>query len=219
MVSINVLAPDATIRDQIELDPAVFEVEANPAVLHEVMVAQRASRRQGSASSKRRSEIRASGSKAWRQKGTGRARHGSHRAPIFVGGGVTFGPKPRRYGFKPPKKVRRAALRMALSEVAREEGRMLVLEDFDLDEIKTAEAARILRPLTGGRRALVILQQGRDKTARSLRNLPEVTVKAPERLNVHEILRHEVLVFTRPSLELLTEALRSWTRTRSFDAR
>ena len=125
---------------------------------------------------------------------------------------MAFGPKPRSYAFKPPKKVRREALKMVLTVRARGEGTLVVMEDFTLPEIKTKAAAEIIKPISGQQSALVILPEDHRNTTLSLRNVQGVTVKSPDRLNVYDVLRHEVLVLTRASLESVTEGLSSWTR-------
>lgn len=208
MASVKVFDSNAQEVGQIDLDPRVFDVEPNPFLLQEVVRAQLAGRRQGTASTQTRAEVSRTGARVWRQKGTGRARHGSRRVNLWVGGGVTFGPHPRDYSFKPPKKVWRSALRMALTDRARGDGTLVVLESFDLPEAKTKAALAALAPVTGGRKALVVLPEGNNNAYLALRNVPHMTVKEPARLNVYDILRHEVLVLTRQSAESVMEALR-----------
>src|SRR5690625_3362941 len=147
MPKVTILKQDGTEAGEIQLNDSVFGIEPNNHVIHEVIVMQRAAKRQGTHSVKNRSEVRGGGRKPWRQKGTGRARHGSIRSPLWVGGGVSFGPtKERNYKYKLPKKVRRLALRSALSSKVKSEN-MIVLDDLNLDAPKTKEFVNILSAL------------------------------------------------------------------------
>lgn len=192
--------------DDLELSEAVFGQAVNEAVLHEVVVMQLANRRKGSHDTKTRSEVRGGGRKPWRQKGTGRARHGSIRSPIWRGGGVVFGPHPRDYRYSPPKKVRRLALKSALSSKV-EAGQMVVLDELALDAPKTREMARILGNLeaTGG--ALVVTADRNDAVERSSRNIPGVKTLHAANLNVLDILDCAHLVMTREAVARVEEVL------------
>ena len=167
-------------------------------------MAQAARRRQGTAAARDRSEVRGGGSKPWPQKGTGRARHGSTRSPIWTGGGVVFGPHPRDYGYAVPKKVRRTALKSALSDKLRE-GKLLVVEDLSLEQPKTREMARILDNLKAAGGSLVITARPEHNVIKSARNLPRVKTIEARQLNVLDILSYEYLVMTREALEKVQE--------------
>lgn len=190
---------------EIELADAVFSAPVKEHLLHEVVVAQRAARRSGTASTKGRSEVRGSTRKLYRQKGTGRARHGSIRAPIYVGGGVVFGPKPRKYDKHTSKKIRRSALRSAISLRVGEQ-KLLVLQDLQLGEIKTKRVAQILEKL-GVDRGLIVDDRGNTELIKSARNLERSKYIAPEGLNVYDILRHDVLLLTAPAAKQIEERL------------
>lgn len=205
MSTLDVLNQSGDKVGEIELSDAVFCAPVREHLLHEVVIAQRAARRRGTASTKGRSEVKGSTAKIYRQKGTGRARHGSNRAPIFVGGGVTFGPKPRSYAQRTPKKVRKGALRSALSLKAGER-RIVVLEDLRLDEIKTKRVVQILDNL-GIDRGLVVDDKNNTELIKSMRNLARSKFIAPEGLNVYDILRHETLVITAPVVKQIEERL------------
>jgi large subunit ribosomal protein L4 len=194
------------VVDWVTLDGSVFGAPVNVAVMHQVVRAQLAAARAGTHSTKRRGEVRGGGRKPWRQKGTGRARQGSIRAPHWTGGGVVFGPKPRDHGFRVPKKMRALALRSALTDRARS-GRVAVVDRLTFEAPRTKEALRVLGALGVSGRALVVLE-GRDETvARSFRNLPEVHVLAADQLNTHDVLLADWVVFTRPALEQVTARL------------
>jgi large subunit ribosomal protein L4 len=189
----------------LELADEVFSTQVKEHLLHEVVVGQLAARRRGTASTKGRSEVKGSTRKLYRQKGTGRARHGTIRAPIYVGGGVVFGPKPRRYDKHVPKKVRRSALRSALSLRAGEE-RLLVLQDLQLGEIKTKRVAQLLEKL-GVASGLIVDDKGNLELIKSVRNLPRSKYLAPEGLNVYDILRYDTLLLTAPVAKQIEERL------------
>jgi large subunit ribosomal protein L4 len=190
---------------ELELDDAVFGVEVKEHLLWEVVKAQRAKKRAGTHSTKRRDEVRGGGKKPYKQKGTGRARQGSSRAPQFVGGGSVFGPKPRDYSYPVPKKVRAGALRSALSLRAKE-SKIVVVDRFALDEIKTKRMAGALRAL-GAESALVVEVRDNEKLQKSLANLPKAKFIAPEGVNVYDILDHETLVLTRDTAKALEQRL------------
>lgn len=191
----------------IELDDSVFAVPVRADILHRVVRWQLAKRRQGTHEVKSRGEVARTGKKLYRQKGTGRARHGSRRAPIFVGGGVAFGPKPRDHAIDLPKKVRRLGLRCALSDKVKE-GRLLVLDDARLEEPKTKVLASLLGNLGIGS-ALVITGGEPERNFRlAARNLPKIVVMPQIGANVYDILRHDTLVLTRDAAELLQERLK-----------
>ncbi len=190
----------------IELSDAVFGIEPNESVLHDAVVMQQASLRQGTHDVKGRSEVRGGGRKPWRQKGTGRARQGSIRSPQWVGGGVVFGPTPRSYSFKLNKKVRRLAIKSALaSKVKAEE--IVVLEGLTLDAPKTKEMVAILSSLSVDRKALVVTGDYNDNVALSARNIPGVTFVTAEGINVLDVLKHDKLVITKDAVQKVEEVL------------
>lgn len=190
---------------EIELNESIFGAEIKPYLLHEVVVWQLAKRRKGNASTKVRHEVRGGGKKPWRQKGTGRARSGSRRSPLWHGGGTVFGPHPRSYAYSVPKKVKKAALRVALSDKLREE-KLLVMSGFDMTAIKTKTFAEVLGRFSV-KDALVVTHQPDEIMEKSSRNLPKVKVLRAEGLNVYDILRHDTLVLLQPAVARIEEAL------------
>src|SRR5690606_12408737 len=191
---------------EIELSDVVFGAPVNEALLHQAVVTYLANQRQGTASTKTRGEVRGGGRKPWRQKGTGRARQGSIRAPHWVGGGVVFGPKPREYRLAMPKKARRAALRSALSAKVRE-GNLIVLESLVLPEPKTKLMAGVLRRLSAERKPLILLAERNRNVELSTRNLPGAATMQATDVNVYAVLSHEKLVLTKDAVAKLEEAL------------
>ncbi len=189
----------------LDLPDEIFAQDKYAHLLHEVVRYQRAKARSGTASTRERSDVSGGGAKPYRQKGTGRARQGTRRAPQFRGGGVVFGPHPRDFGFKLNKKVRRNALKSALTE--RAQGEKLVLVDqLALPEIKTKQFAQFLQRFDV-ESALVVLDKSDEAIELSARNIPRVTVLRSEGLNVHDVLRHEHLILTVPAVEAVKERL------------
>jgi len=184
---------------QVELADDVFNVPVKSSVLHEVVTMQLANRRAGTAAVKHRSDVRGSGKKLFRQKGTGRARRGNIKSPLLRGGGVVFGPDQRDYSYKPPKKVRKLALKMALSSKLRE-NELVVLDQFELDEIKTKKFVDVLRVLKL-ESALIVTDKHNDHLELSSRNVPDVKVLRNEGLNVYDILKHRMLVLLEPAVK------------------
>ncbi|MBC7083861.1 MAG: 50S ribosomal protein L4 [Firmicutes bacterium] len=191
---------------EYELPDSIFGVPVNEAVLHEAVVMQLASRRRGTAKTKTIGEVSGGGIKPWRQKGTGRARHGSRRSPLWRGGATLFGPVPRDYAYKLPKKVRRLALLSALSSKA-QANEIVVLESLTLPAPKTKDMAAVLKKLDADRKALVVTREPDRNVELSARNLPGVKTLVPSGLNVYDILDHEKLVFTRDAVEAVGEVL------------
>jgi len=189
----------------VELDDAIFGIEPNLAVLHQVVTAQLAAARAGTQSTKTRAEVRGGGKKPWRQKGTGRARQGSSRSPQWTGGGVALGPKPRSYRQKTPKKMVQLALRSALSDRARE-GRVAVVESWAFDEPKTRLAREALGELGWEGKVLVVVGPHEEAVIKSFRNLPDVQLLLANELNAYDILCNDWVVFTRATLPSLTTA-------------
>jgi len=190
---------------EVEVAPEVFGAPIKPHLHHEVVRTQLAARHRGTAKVKSRGEVNGSKRKMYRQKGTGRARHSTRKTNIYVGGGVAFGPKPRSFTLRTPKRVRRAALCSALSEKVKL-GQLKVLESFDLDQIKTKTALTILQGLNT-ERALVVDESGNENLKLSVRNLKDFKYLANEGLNVADVLRFEHLLVTRAALEKVQGAL------------
>ncbi len=192
---------------EVELNDAVFGLEVKPAILHEIVRMQRAAKRGGNACTKTRVEVSGSGKKPWRQKGTGRARSGNRRSPLWRGGGIVFGPKPRSYGFKLSKKVRRQGICMALSARLSEEN-LTVLDDFKFEQIKTRDFVKAMQSLQIDN-ALIVLSDHDDKVERSSRNVPGYKVMLPEGLNVYDILLHRHVVLLQTSVDKIEKRLLS----------
>ncbi|HSM44916.1 MAG TPA: 50S ribosomal protein L4 [Acidimicrobiia bacterium] len=186
---------DGKSNGDIKLDSEVFGIEPNLDVLHQVVTAQMAAARAGTAKTKTRSEVRGGGRKPWRQKGLGRARHGSIRSPIWVGGGIAHGPQPRSYAQRTPKKMKRLALRSALSARAGESA-IMVVEDIDWASPKTKQAVGLLDAMEAGGKTLVVLNQLDGSAARSFRNLPDVRLVEPGHLTAYDVLWSDQVVFT-----------------------
>jgi len=199
MAPLDVRTPDGGTAGSVELDEALFGIEPNLAVLHQVVTAQLAAARSGTHSTKTRAEVRGGGKKPWRQKGTGRARQGSTRSPQWSGGGVAVGPKPRSYRQKTPKKMVQLALRSALSDRARA-GRVAVVDRWAFDEPKTRDAKAALEQIGLEGKVLVVLDRDDDVAFRSFRNLPDVQLILRAELNAYDILCNDWLVFTRATL-------------------
>jgi large subunit ribosomal protein L4 len=180
---------------EVDLPTEIFETEINVGLMHQAFVRQMANARRGTHKTKSRSEIRTSKSKIYRQKGTGRARHGSRNAPIFVKGGIAHGPRPRSYVQKMPRKMRRAALRSTLSALVRDE-QLILLDAWNLAEPKTKLIAKSLEAIAGTQNVLVVLtDEDKDGTVyRSARNLPNVTVLNVRYLNIRDLLKHEKVI-------------------------
>ena len=187
---------------QIELSDEVFGVEVNEALLYDVLKAQLASRRAGTHAAKERSAVAGSSKKIFKQKGTGRARHGSIRAPIFVGGGRAHPPKPQDWSYRPPRRVRTAALKGALSLILKE-GRLTVVENIDLGEIKTKKLAGVLSTLKAGKKTLVVDSPDNENLKLSIRNMENNAYLPPEGVNVYDLLRHDHLVVSRSAATAL----------------
>lgn len=190
---------------EIDLDARIFDSDVKGHLIHEVIRMQMARKRSGSASTKTRSMIRGGGAKPWRQKGTGRARAGTIRSPLWRGGGVVFGPSPRKYDLAVPKKVRKGALRSALS-LRNKEGKLWVLKDLKFEEIKTKGFVQFMETF-GFDDALVVLDEKNINLERSARNVPGVKVLRVEGLNVYDILSHGNLVFVEEAVQRIQEVL------------
>jgi large subunit ribosomal protein L4 len=192
---------------EIEISDSVFGVPVKEHIISDVIKMQLASRRQGTASTKRRSEVRGGGKKPWRQKGTGRARVGTIRSPLWRGGGIVFGPKPRDYSFRIPKKVKKAALKSALSLKVMED-KMLILRDFPMDEIKTKKFKEVLDKFDL-KSVLFVLDKSDAVLEKSSRNIKEVKMMRSEGINVYDLIKYDNLVLLEPSVKMIERALLS----------
>jgi large subunit ribosomal protein L4 len=201
MAVVDVINCSGEKVSEIDLNETIYNVPVKTSVLHEVVKMQLAGKRTGTASTKARSEIRGSGRKLFRQKGTGRARRGNIKAPLLRGGGVTFGPAPRSFAYKAPKKVRKQALKMALSSKLQENG-IMVLDDFKLDQIKTKDFVGVTETLQV-KNVLIVTDQKNENLELSSRNVPGVKVMRSEGLNVYDILKYETLVLMEASVKAI----------------
>ena len=206
MSKIKILSQSGKSVSEITAPKEVFTYPVKEHLLYEAVVNYRANQRQGSASTKTRSEVRGGGRKPWRQKGTGRSRAGSIRSPIWRKGGVTFGPKPRSYYYSLPKKVKRNALKSALSMKFAEK-QLLVLKALDFKEPKTKEGTKLLEILKLDS-ALIVDQHKNKNLFLSLRNIPKIKAVDYNQINVHDVLNYQMLVFTQNAFESLMEKLK-----------
>ena len=203
MANVSVYNIEGKEVGSIELNDAVFGVEVNEHLVHMAVVNQLANNRQGTQSAKTRSEVSGGGRKPWRQKGTGHARQGSTRAPQWTGGGIVFAPKPRDYSFKMKKKEKRIALLSALSSKVAE-SKIVVLDEFKLDEIKTKKFVEVMNNLKV-ENALVVLEGENKNVVLSGRNIPSVKVTATNEINTYDVLKYTTLVVTKAAVEKLEE--------------
>ncbi|MDA9762060.1 50S ribosomal protein L4 [Desulfobacterales bacterium] len=201
MAVIDVINSSGKKVSQVDLSDEIFNVPVKKSVLHEVVTMQLANRRAGTASTKHRSDITGSGRKLFRQKGTGRARRGNIKSNLLRGGGVAFGPKPKTWGFKVPKKVKKLALKMALSSKFKDDD-ILILDQFELEKIKTKAFSEIAGNLNM-ENALIVIDQQNENLELSSRNLPEFKVMRSEGLNVYDILKHRTLVLLEASVKAI----------------
>jgi large subunit ribosomal protein L4 len=188
--------------DTVDLPDDIFGVEVNVGLMHQHYVRQMANARQGTHKTQTRSEVSRTKSKWYRQKGTGRARHGSRNAPIFVGGGVAHGPRPRDYSKKMPKKMRRAALRSLLSAVVRDD-QLIVVDRFEITEGRTKAMKEALHNLVGDASAIVLLPARNENVENGARNLPNAMTLRVEYLNIRDVLKHDKVILPLDALELI----------------
>ena len=204
MPKVNVLNIKGENVGELELNETLFNTEISEHAVYEVVKNQLANKRQGTQSAKTRSEVRGGGRKPFRQKGTGRARQGSIRAPHYTGGGVVFAPKPRDYSYRVPKKLRRKALYSVLtSKVV--DGELIVLDDLKLENNKTKEAAAVLNAVEAGKKAYVVTAENDTNVYRSFRNIEGVDVASASLINVYDLVRHNKLVITKDAIAKLEE--------------
>jgi len=198
MAVIDVLNQKGEKVSQLDLSDQIFDIPVKSSVLHEVVRMQMAKRRRGTAAVKHRSDIRGSGRKLFRQKGTGRARRGDIKSPLLIGGGAVFGPYPRSYAYKVPKKVRRLALKMALSSKLKD-NKLMIVDQIDLPEVKTRQVVSVLKALNVTN-ALIVTDREDKSLERSSRNIPDVKVLRCEGVNVYDLLAYENLILLAPSI-------------------
>lgn len=190
--------------EDIDLKDDIFNIEVNETAMYEMVKNHLANRRQGTQSVKTRTEVRGGGRKPWRQKGTGRARQGSIRAPHWKGGGVTFAPKPRDYSYRVPKKVRKLAIKSALtSKVLNDE--IIVLDELNIEEPKTKEIVKILDNIKANKKALIVMDESNENVMKSIRNIPNVEVTIANTLNVYDILKYDSFIITKAAVRKVEE--------------
>lgn len=206
MPKIDVLDKSKKVVGAVDLSDAVFSVPQNVTLLHKVVMAQMANRRRGTQSTKTKAEVRGGGKKPWKQKGTGRARSGSTRSPVWAGGGVAHGPKPRDYSQNVPKKMRKLALTSALSGIFAE-GRLKVVDSLEMTEIKTKTAVGMLKGLDAAYPVLIVAGPESEKFVRSARNVPEVKTLPVEGVNVYDLLNCNTVICTKAALEGIEKRL------------
>lgn len=206
MANVTLYKQDGTENGTVALNDAIFGIEPNNSVVFDAVVMQRASLRQGTHAVKNRSAVRGGGRKPWRQKGTGRARQGSIRSPQWRGGGIVFGPTPRSYAYKLPRKVRRLAIKSVLSQKVID-GDLIVVDGLNFDQPKTQEFAKVLAGLNVATKALVVLEADNDMAALSARNLANVTVVESDGINVLDIVNNQKLILTQAALAKIEEVL------------
>ena len=200
----NVYNQLGEVVGDIELNEAIFGIEVNEHVVYEVVKNHLANRRQGTQSAKTRAEVRGGGRKPWRQKGTGRARQGSIRAPQWKGGGVVFAPKPRSYRYSVPKKVRRLAMKSVLSSKVLE-GELRILDALTIDAFSTKKAKEILKNLSLETKTMIVLPEGNDMIIKSFANLPKVETVVVDYMNVYDLMRFDNLVIVKDALSKIEE--------------
>ena len=206
MPTVALFKQDGTKNGEVTLNDTIFGIEPNESVVYDAIIMQRASLRQGTHAVKNRSAVRGGGRKPWRQKGTGRARQGSIRSPQWRGGGVVFGPTPRSYSYKLPKKVRRLAIKSVLSEKVAENN-LIVVDALSFDAPKTKEFKAVLANLEVSTKVLVVLEAGNDFAALSARNLPNVTVVAADNVSVLDVVKNDKMLITQTALTQVEEVL------------
>lgn len=204
MPKVNVYNQLGEVVGDIELNEAIFGIEVNEHVVYEVVKNHLANRRQGTQSAKTRAEVRGGGRKPWRQKGTGRARQGSIRAPQWKGGGVVFAPKPRSYRYSVPKKVRRLAMKSVLSSKVLE-GELRILDALTIDAFSTKKAKEILKNLSLETKTMIVLPEGNDMIIKSFANLPKVETVVVDYMNVYDLVRFDNLVIVKDALSKIEE--------------
>lgn len=206
MTKVTLFKQDGTTNGEIELNSDIFGIEPNENVVFDAVIMQRASLRQGTHAVKNRSAVSGGGRKPWRQKGTGRARQGSIRSPQWRGGGIVFGPTPRSYSYKLPKKVRRLAIKSVLSQKVLD-NKLVVVESLQFDAPKTKEFAQVLSNLNVDTKVLVVVESSNDFALLSARNIPNVTIVDETDVTVLDVVNNDKLLFTKAALSKVEEGL------------
>ena len=204
MAKIDIKDLTGAVTGSIELSDEIFGIEPNEVAMSTVVRNQLANRRQGTQKTKTRSEVSGGGKRPYRQKGTGRARHGSERSAQYVGGGIIFGPNPRSYSYTVPKKVKRLALKSALSSKVADQ-KLIVVENMDLDEVKTATVAKALKAIGAGNSSLIVLEDVNKNAELSARNIKDVKTALVNTINVLDILKYDSFVATKAAVEKIEE--------------
>ena len=204
MAKIDVKDLTGAVKGSIELSDEIFGIEPNEVAMSTVVRNQLANRRQGTQKTKTRSEVSGGGKRPYRQKGTGRARHGSERSAQYVGGGIIFGPNPRSYSYTVPKKIKRLALKSALSSKVADQ-KMIVIENMDLDEVKTSAVAKALKAIGAGDSSLIVLEGVNRNAELSARNIKDVKTALVNTINVMDILKYDSFVATKAAVEKIEE--------------
>lgn len=204
MAKIDVKDLTGAVKGSIELSDEIFGIEPNEVAMSTVVRNQLANRRQGTQKTKTRSEVSGGGKRPYRQKGTGRARHGSTRSAQYVGGGIIFGPNPRSYSYTVPKKVKRLALKSALSSKVADQ-KLIVIENMDLSEVKTATVANALKAIGAGESSLIVLEGANRNAELSARNIKDVKTALVNTINVMDILKYDSFVATKAAVEKIEE--------------
>ncbi len=204
MPKVNVYNMQGEVVEQIELSEGIFGIEINEHVVYEVVKNQLANKRQGTQSTKTRAEVRGGGRKPWKQKGTGRARAGSTNSPVFVGGGVAFGPKPRDYSYKVPKKVKRLALKSVLTSKV-QENEIIVIDRLDFNSPKTKDMVNLLARLNADKKALIVMDEKNINVIKSSQNIPHVQTALVNTINVYDILKYNSFIITKDAVRKVEE--------------
>ena len=204
MPTVGLFNKEGNKIEDIQLNDNIFAVEVNADAMHQVVVALLANKRQGTQSAKTRAEVRGGGIKPWRQKGTGRARQGSIRAVQWVGGGVAFAPKPRSYNYTLPKKVRRLAMKSALTSKV-QNGEMIVLDALNMEAPKTKEFVQILKNVNAAKKALVVTAENNENVIKSAANIPNVETALVNTINVYDILKYDSFIITTDAVKKVEE--------------
>ncbi len=204
MPKVNVLNMLGEQVEELELSEGIFGIEVNEHAVYEVVKNQLANKRQGTQSAKTRAEVRGGGKKPWRQKGTGRARQGSIRAPHFTGGGVVFAPKPRDYSYRVPKKLRRLALKSVLTSKV-ENGEIIIVDNIDFDAPKTKEMAKFLSNIKADKKALIVMGDKNENVIKSAKNIPNVGTALVNTINVYDIMNCNSFIITKDAVKKVEE--------------
>lgn len=204
MPKVDVLNINGQKVDEIELSESIFGIEVSESAVYEVIKNHLANKRQGTQSAKTRAEVRGGGRKPWRQKGTGRARHGSIRSPQWIGGGVVFAPKPRDYSYTIPKKVKRLAMKSILTSKVNE-GKIIVVDAIEMETPKTKDFIKMLSAVNAGKKSLVVTAENSPVVVKSGRNIPGVKVAFANVINVYDIMNHESFIITKDAVKKVEE--------------